>query len=89
MSIRVAREQIGRLFTQRFFYLFIVLLTLVVGVPFVEPTNTGRLAISAVNALVVIARRCRRRTCFRSSSSLSPWRRSFAYLGMTWGPRNT
>jgi uncharacterized membrane protein len=55
MAIRQAREQLGRVFTQRCFYLFVVLLALVGVVPFVEPTPTGRLAVSAVNLLIMIA----------------------------------
>jgi len=55
VAIRVTRERIGRIFTQRCFYLFVVLLALIVLVPFVEPTTTGRLAVSTINVLIVIA----------------------------------
>jgi hypothetical protein len=55
MAIRQAREQLGRVFTQRCFYLFVVLLALVGVVPFVEPTPTGRFAVSAINLFIMIA----------------------------------
>jgi hypothetical protein len=55
MAIRQAREQLGRIFTQRCFYLFVVLLALVGVVPFVETTPSGRLAVSAINLFVMIA----------------------------------
>ena len=55
MAIRAARERIGRVFRQRCFYLFFVLLVLVGGVPFVEPTHYGRLVTNAVNLFVIVA----------------------------------
>ena len=55
MGIRVAREKLGRIFFQRCFYLFALLLALVAGVPFVEPTPAGRLLIGGVNAFLVVA----------------------------------
>jgi Ion channel len=55
MAIRKARDQLGRVFTQRCFYLFFVMLALVVAVPFVEPTPAGRLAVSALNVFIMIA----------------------------------
>ena len=55
MAIARAREQLGRVFGQRCFYLFVVLLLLVGGVPFVEPTRFGRLLINATNLFVIIA----------------------------------
>jgi hypothetical protein len=55
MSIRIARETLGRIFLQRCFYLFMLLLLLVAIVPFVEPTPRGRLLIGAVNAFLVLA----------------------------------
>ncbi len=68
----VARERIGRVFTQRCFYLFVVLLTLVVGVPFVEPTRHGSHSRSAPSMCSSMHRggRCRRAYLgCRSSSS--------------------
>ena len=50
MAIKVAREQLGRVFGQRCFYLFVVLLALVGVVPFVEPTQFGRLAVNAATS---------------------------------------
>src|SRR5262245_39689302 len=55
MAITKARAAIGRLFYQRCFYLFLVLLGLIVGVPFVEPTPLGRLIVNASGTFVVIA----------------------------------
>ena len=55
MAIIKARAAIGRLFYQRCFYLFLVLLALIVGVPFIEPTPLGRLIVNATGTLVVIA----------------------------------
>ncbi|HET7096331.1 MAG TPA: ion channel [Casimicrobiaceae bacterium] len=55
MAIAQARERLGRVFYQRCFYLFVVLLVLVGGVPFVEPTEFGRLVTNAVNLFVIIA----------------------------------
>jgi uncharacterized BrkB/YihY/UPF0761 family membrane protein len=55
MAIAHAREQLGRVFSQRCFYLFIVLLLLIAGVPFVEPTHFGKLATNATNLFVIIA----------------------------------
>ncbi len=46
MAITQARAAIGRIFYQRCFYLFLVLLALIVGVPFVEPTPFGRFAVN-------------------------------------------
>jgi hypothetical protein len=55
VAIRVAREQLGRVFTQRCFYLFILLLALIGGVPFVEPTPGGRLVINAIHLFIMVA----------------------------------
>jgi hypothetical protein len=55
MAIKQAREAIGRIFHQRCFYLFLVLLTLVVGVPFVEPTPLGRFTVNLAGVIVIIA----------------------------------
>src|SRR6185436_13256486 len=46
MAITRARAAIGRLFYQRCFYLFLVVLALIVGVPFIEPTPLGRFAVN-------------------------------------------
>ena len=55
MAIRQARAALGRVFFQRCFYLFVVLLVLITVVPFIEPTPSGRLIVSLVNAFVVIS----------------------------------
>lgn len=55
MAITQARAAIGRIFYQRCFYLFLVLLALIVGVPFIEPTPLGRLAVNTTGSLVVFA----------------------------------
>ena len=48
-------DQLGRVFFQRCFWLFVLLLTLVAVVPFVEPTPMGRLLIAGINAFLVVA----------------------------------
>jgi Ion channel len=55
MAIRIAREQLGRVFFQRCFYLFAALLVLVAGAPFVPATLTGRLVVGGINAFLVVA----------------------------------
>ena len=55
MAIGRARETVGRVFFERCFYLFIVMLVLVAGAPLVEPTPASRLMFNAVNLLVVIS----------------------------------
>lgn len=55
MAISVARATLGRIFFQRCFFLFIALLLLVAGGPLTEATPTGRLALNAINLLVVVA----------------------------------
>jgi hypothetical protein len=55
LAIGKAREQLGRVFTQRCFYLFVVLIALIGVVPFVEPTPTGRLAVNAIHLFIMVA----------------------------------
>jgi len=55
MAIRRARDALGRVFYQRCFYLFVVLLAMVAVVPFIDQTPQGRIAVGLVNAFVVIA----------------------------------
>jgi hypothetical protein len=56
MAINVARERLGRIFGQRCFYLFVVLVTLIGALPFIEPATTnGRIAVNVVNLFVIIA----------------------------------
>jgi hypothetical protein len=55
VAIRQAREQLGRVFTQRCFYLFVLLLALISIVPFVEPTPAGRFVINAIHMFIMVA----------------------------------
>ena len=55
MAIGKARDQIGRIFSQRCFYLFLLLLTLVGVVPFIEPTPIGRVLVNALNIMILVA----------------------------------
>ena len=55
MAITQARAAIGRIFYQRCFYLFLVLLALIIGVPFIEPTQAGRFLVNVTGTAVVIA----------------------------------
>jgi hypothetical protein len=55
MAIGRARETLARIFFQRCFYLFVVLLALIAVVPFVEPTAKGRMLVGLINVFVVIA----------------------------------
>jgi hypothetical protein len=55
LAIGVARERLGRVFFQRCFYLFVVLLALIAVVPFVPPTPLGRYVVAGINAFVVVA----------------------------------
>jgi hypothetical protein len=55
MAIAVARERLGRVFRQRCFYLFVVLLAFIAGVPFVEITPAGRLITNGINLFIILA----------------------------------
>ena len=55
MDIDRARETVGRVFFERCFYLFIIILVLVAGAPLVEPTPTSRFMFNVVHLLVVIS----------------------------------
>jgi hypothetical protein len=54
MAIRIAREALGRIFFQRCFYLFIVLVAFDAVVPFIDPSPQGKFVISALNSLVAV-----------------------------------
>jgi hypothetical protein len=54
MAIRVAQKFLGRIFTQRCFYLFVVLLAFDVVVPFVESGREGRFLIAVLNCFVIV-----------------------------------
>jgi hypothetical protein len=55
MAIRAARQFIGRIFTQRCFYLFIVLLAFDGVVPFFTTDERSRFAISIADSFVAVA----------------------------------
>jgi len=55
MAIRAAQELLGRIFTQRCFYLFVLLLAFDAVVPFIEPGPQGRFVVAALNCLVVVS----------------------------------
>jgi len=55
MALRTARDVLSRVFYQRCFYLFVLLLAFITVVPFFPVTTTGRLATNWVNAFVVVA----------------------------------
>lgn len=55
MAIRVAQQLLGRIFTQRCFYLFLVLLAFDAVVPFIDPGPHGKFIVGALNCLVVVS----------------------------------
>jgi len=55
MSIVYTRDALARIFYQRCFWLFAVLLVLVMAVSFLPPTDHGRLLVNVVNMFLVIA----------------------------------
>jgi hypothetical protein len=55
MGLRIARDALSRIFFQRCFYLFVMLLALIVVAPFLPGTPTGRIVTNAINAFVVVA----------------------------------
>jgi Ion channel len=54
-TIRLTRDVLSRIFYQRCFWLFAVLLALIGVVSFVPPTDQGRLVLNAVNMFALIA----------------------------------
>ena len=54
MAIRIAQKFLGRIFTQRCFYLFVVLLAFDVAVPFLESGREGRFLIAVLNCFVIV-----------------------------------
>ncbi len=50
-----ARDALGLIFTGRCCWLFLVLLGLIAGVPFIEPTPFGRLSVPIAHVFVIIA----------------------------------
>jgi hypothetical protein len=55
MAIRIARRVLGRIFFQRCFYLFIVLLAFDTVVPFVPLGAHGKFVVSLLNSLVIVS----------------------------------
>jgi ion channel len=55
MAINRARTALGRVFTQRCFYLFAGVLALMVAALLLEPTPRGRLLVNALNLLIDVA----------------------------------
>lgn len=55
MAVRKAQQLLGRIFTQRCFYLFVILLVFDAVAPFTDPTPRGKLVISLLNCLVIVS----------------------------------
>lgn len=55
MAIGTTREAVGRLFYQRCFWLFAILVALIGAVSFVPGNDFGRLVVNAVNMFLLIA----------------------------------
>lgn len=55
MGIGTARNAVSRIFTQRCFWLFIVLIVLIVVVSFAPQTDHGRLVVNGINMFLLIA----------------------------------
>ena len=68
MRIGATRDALSRIFYQRCFWLFVVLLVLIVAVSFVPANDHGRLVLNGVTMFLLIA------TSTRSSDSSIPSR---------------
>ena len=55
MGLRTTRDALSRIFYQRCFWLFIVLIALIGAVSFVPASDHGRLVLNAVNMFLLIA----------------------------------
>src|SRR5437899_11931238 len=55
MSIGATRDALSRIFYQRCFWLFVVLVILIGAVSFVPATDRGRLVLNGVNMFLLIA----------------------------------
>ena len=55
MALRGARDALSRIFPQRCFYLFAVLLAMIAILPFVPNTDHGRIVFNLVNLFLLIA----------------------------------
>lgn len=55
MGIGTARDAISRIFSQRCFWLFVVLIVLIGVVSFAPPSDNGRLVVNGINMFLLIA----------------------------------
>jgi hypothetical protein len=55
MVIRNAGRLVGRIFFQRCFYLFLVLMLFLCAAPFIDAAPVGHFAINCVNAFIIVA----------------------------------
>lgn len=55
MLIRGVGRALGGIFYQRCFYLFLMLMSFIAAVSFIDPTPQGRIAIASANAFLVVA----------------------------------
>ena len=55
MALRQARDALSRIFYQRCFYMFAILLGLIAVVPFVPETDRGRMLVNWVNVFLVVS----------------------------------
>ena len=55
MAIQTTRDALSRIFYQRCFWLFVVLVAMIAAVSFVPPNDAGRLVVNAFNMFLLIA----------------------------------
>ena len=55
MALRIARDALSRMFYQRCFYLFVMLLVLITAVPFMPGSDEGRFLTNAINVFVIVS----------------------------------
>jgi len=55
MTLRIARDAMSRIFLQRCFYLFVLLLALITVAPFLPGTVQGRMLANVINAFLIVA----------------------------------
>jgi len=55
MAIGTTRDALSRIFYQRCFWLFVVLVAMIAAVSFVPPNDAGRLVVNAFNMFLLIA----------------------------------
>ena len=85
MGIDATRDALSRIFYQRCFWLFVVLVVLIAAVSFVPGTDQGRLALNGVNMFVLIATVAavgRTRLSFVIAALLAIPAVAFQYLGL-------